>query len=92
MAVEWLRCSALYPLPVTRFHVNVFVVTNDFPPRLGGINYYVDQLMRRFPAGSVTVFSSCFPGWEAFDRYYPHEVIRLDTEMMLPTPQIRHSR
>ena len=29
--------------------VHVFVVTNDFPPRIGGINYYVDQLMRRLP-------------------------------------------
>jgi phosphatidylinositol alpha-1,6-mannosyltransferase len=68
--------------------VNVFVVTNDFPPRIGGINYYVDQLMRRFPAGSVTIFSSRHAGWEAFDREYPHEVIRLDTEMMLPTPAV----
>ena len=69
--------------------MNVFVVTNDFPPRIGGINYYVDQLMRRFPAGTVTIFSSRFAGWEAFDREYPHEVIRLDTEMMLPSPGVR---
>jgi phosphatidylinositol alpha-1,6-mannosyltransferase len=69
--------------------VRLFVVTNDFPPRIGGINYYVDQLMRRFPAGSVTVFTSRFPGWEAFDAAYPQEVIRLDTEMMLPTPAVR---
>jgi phosphatidylinositol alpha-1,6-mannosyltransferase len=68
--------------------VNVFVVTNDFPPRIGGINYYVDQLMRRLPAGSVTVFTSRFTGWQAFDREYPHDVIRLDTEMMLPTPGV----
>ena len=69
--------------------MQVFVVTNDFPPRIGGINYYVDQIMRRFPPGTVTIFSSRYPGWEAFDREYPHEVIRLDTEMMLPTPGVR---
>ena len=69
--------------------MQVFVVTNDFPPRLGGINYYVDQLMRRLPSGTVTIFSSRYAGWEAFDREYPHEVIRLDTEMMLPTPAVR---
>jgi phosphatidyl-myo-inositol dimannoside synthase len=68
--------------------VKVFVVTNDFPPRIGGINYYVDQLMRRFTPGSVTIFSSSFSGWEAFDRDYPHEVIRLKTQMMLPTPGV----
>lgn len=74
---------------VSQSFVRVFVVTNDFPPRIGGINYYVDQLMRRFPAGTVTIFSSRYAGWEAFDREYPHEVIRLETEMMLPTPAVR---
>lgn len=69
--------------------MHLFVVTNDFPPRIGGINYYVDQLMRRLPAGSVTIFASRYRGWEAFDRAYPQEVIRLDTEMMLPTPAVR---
>lgn len=69
--------------------MHVFVVTNDFPPRIGGINYYVDQMMRRFPPGTVTIFSSRYAGWEEFDRTYPHEVIRLDTEMMLPTPAVR---
>lgn len=69
--------------------VHVFVVTNDFPPRIGGINYYVDQMMRRFAPGRVTIFASRHPGWEAFDRDYPHDVIRLDTEMMLPTPAVR---
>lgn len=69
--------------------MHLFVVTNDFPPRIGGINYYVDQLMRRFPPGSVTIFTSRFPGWNEFDRDYPQNVIRLDTEMMLPTPGVR---
>jgi phosphatidylinositol alpha-1,6-mannosyltransferase len=69
--------------------VHVFVVTNDFPPRIGGINYYVDQLMRRLPRGTVTVLSSRYAGWEEFDASYPHEVIRLETEMMLPTPLVR---
>jgi phosphatidylinositol alpha-1,6-mannosyltransferase len=69
--------------------VHLFVVTNDFPPRIGGINYYVDQMMRRFAPGTVTIFSSRYKGWEAFDRTYPHDVIRLETEMMLPTPAVR---
>lgn len=69
--------------------MKVFVVTNDFPPRIGGINYYVDQLMRRFAPGSVTIFSSRFAGWEAFDRDYPHEVIRFGTPMLLPTPAVQ---
>lgn len=66
-------------------------MTNDFPPRLGGINYMVDQLMRRFPRGDVTIFASTYPGGGVaqFDASYPHEVIRLDTTMMLPTPGVR---
>lgn len=69
--------------------MGVLVVTNDFPPRIGGINDYVAQLFRRFPAGSVTVFASSYPGAPAFDRSYPQEVIRLPTAMMLPTPGVR---
>ncbi|MEO6443864.1 MAG: glycosyltransferase family 4 protein [Gemmatimonadaceae bacterium] len=69
--------------------MHVLVVTNDFPPRIGGINYYVDQLFRRFPPGEVTIFSSTSKGWQAFDAEYPQEVIRLPTGMMLPTPGVR---
>jgi len=71
--------------------VKTFIVTNDFSPRIGGINDYVDRMFRgsAFPSGSVTIFSSRYRGWEAFDRTYPHEVIRLDTEMMLPSPAVR---
>jgi phosphatidyl-myo-inositol dimannoside synthase len=69
--------------------LHTFVVTNDFPPRIGGINYYVDQLFRRFPSGTVTVFSSTFGDPRPFDAAYPQEVIRLPTGMMLPTPGVR---
>ncbi len=69
--------------------MHVFVVTNDFLPRVGGINDYVAQLFRRFPSGEVTIFSSTYRGASEFDRGYPQEVIRLDTEMMLPTPGVR---
>lgn len=68
---------------------SICIVTNDFPPRIGGINDYVHQLARRLPTGRVTVFASTFRGAEAFDREFVHEVIRLPTEMMLPTPGVR---
>ena len=69
--------------------MNVVVVTNDFPPRIGGINDYVAQLVRRLPSGSVTVCSSTFRGAAEFDGNFPQEVIRFPTEMMLPTPGVR---
>ena len=69
--------------------MHLVVVTNDFPPRYGGINDYVDRLVRRLPAHEVTVFTSSYRGAAEFDRNYPREVIRLPTEMMLPTPHVR---
>lgn len=70
--------------------MKLFVITNDFPPRVGGINYFVDQLMRRLPADwSATIASSTYSGAEEFDRSYPHEVVRFSTEMLLPTPAVR---
>ncbi|HZB49627.1 MAG TPA: alpha-(1-2)-phosphatidylinositol mannosyltransferase, partial [Mycobacteriales bacterium] len=34
------------------------VVTNDFPPRAGGIQAYVHTLVSRQPAGSMVVLAS----------------------------------
>ena len=45
--------------------VKIVVVTNDFPPRIGGINYYVDQIMRRLPTGAVTGEPPFCPEFEA---------------------------
>ncbi|MGH2725129.1 MAG: glycosyltransferase family 4 protein [Actinomycetota bacterium] len=66
--------------------MKVLVVTNDFPPKVGGINYYVSHLVRRFPPGEVTVFASDWPGAEAFDASFPHRVVRWSSDSMYPTP------
>jgi phosphatidyl-myo-inositol dimannoside synthase len=65
------------------------VVTNDFPPRPGGIQTFVHELVRRLPADEVLVYASRFRGWEAFDAEQPFEVVRDDTSVMLPTPDVR---
>jgi phosphatidylinositol alpha-1,6-mannosyltransferase len=72
--------------------VKILVVTNDFPPRIGGIQSYVEQLLIRLPATTdVTVFASTSPGAEEYDRRFPHRVVRIPTGMMLPTPGVfRH--
>jgi phosphatidylinositol alpha-1,6-mannosyltransferase len=69
--------------------MKTLVITNDFPPRVGGINYYVDQIVRRFPAGEVTVLAPAWPGSVAFDAEYPHEVVRWTSTRLLPTPPVR---
>ena len=69
--------------------MKLLVITNDFPPRVGGVNYYVSNLLGRFPSGEVTVFASDWPGAEAFDRTFPQKVIRGPAGNMYPTPAIR---
>jgi len=64
------------------------LVTNDFPPRRGGIQSFVHALAVRQPAGSVVVYASKWRGWEAFDAAQPFPVVREDTGVLLPTPAV----
>lgn len=68
--------------------MNVLVVTNDFPPKVGGVNYYVSELIRRFPQGTATVFASTWPKAAEFDRTFPQRVVRWPTHTLLPTPSV----
>jgi len=67
-------------------------VTNDFPPRPGGIQNYLDSLARRLPSDDLVVYA---PSWSSgsgshpeFDAAAPFEVVRHPTSLMLPTPDV----
>ena len=64
------------------------LVTNDFPPRAGGIQQFVHNLAVRLPADSVVAYASTWKGAEKFDAEQPFEVIREDTGILLPTPAV----
>jgi phosphatidylinositol alpha-1,6-mannosyltransferase len=64
------------------------LVTNDFPPRPGGIQSFVHNLALRQPAGSLVVYASTWRGAAKFDAEQPFEVVREDTGMLLPTPGV----
>jgi phosphatidylinositol alpha-1,6-mannosyltransferase len=64
------------------------LVTNDFPPRPGGIQQFVHNLAVRQPAGSLVVYASSWRGAAEFDAEQPFEVIREDTKVLLPTPAV----
>jgi phosphatidylinositol alpha-1,6-mannosyltransferase len=64
------------------------VVTNDFPPRVGGIESFVLAMVRRMPAGSVVVHTARQPQDAAFDATLPFPVIRDPSRLLLPTPAI----
>ncbi|MEU3456472.1 glycosyltransferase family 4 protein [Micromonospora sp. NPDC006766] len=64
------------------------LITNDFPPRPGGIQSFVHNLAVRQPPGSVVVYASSWRGAAKFDADQPFEVIRERTKVLLPTPLI----
>jgi phosphatidyl-myo-inositol dimannoside synthase len=68
------------------------VVTNDFPPRPGGIQSYLHALATRLPDQDLVVYA---PSWQhstgshpEFDAEQPFPVIRHDGGLMLPTPAV----
>jgi phosphatidyl-myo-inositol dimannoside synthase len=66
----------------------VLIVSNDFPPRRGGIQSFVHALALRLPAGSVVVYAPSWEGAAAFDARQPFPVIRHPTSLMLPVPSV----
>ncbi len=64
------------------------IVTNDFPPRQGGIQSFVHALAIRLPAGTVTVYAPAWKGAAEFDAEQPFPVIRHPTSLMLPVPSV----
>jgi phosphatidylinositol alpha-1,6-mannosyltransferase len=66
----------------------VLIVTNDFPPRAGGIQSFVHALAVRLPEGSVTVYAPAWEGAAAFDAAQPFPVERHPTSLMLPAPSV----
>jgi phosphatidyl-myo-inositol dimannoside synthase len=64
------------------------IVTNDFPPRQGGIQSFVHSLALRLPADSLTVYAPKWDGAAEFDSRQPFEVVRHPTSLMLPVPSV----
>ncbi|WP_182346946.1 glycosyltransferase family 4 protein [Tomitella gaofuii] len=66
------------------------LVTNDFPPRAGGIQSYLHTFASQLPPESLVVYA---PRWRGdshvrFDAQQPFEVVRHPTTLMLPTPSV----
>ena len=64
------------------------VVTNDFPPRAGGIQHYLHALASRLPPDEVAVYAPAWPGAAEFDAAQPFPVHRHPTSLMLPGPDV----
>ncbi|WP_329542084.1 glycosyltransferase family 4 protein [Streptomyces sp. NBC_01358] len=71
------------------------IVTNDFPPRPGGIQAFLHNMALRLDPEQVVVYASTWKrGVEgaaataAFDAEQPFTVVRDRTTMLLPTPRV----
>jgi phosphatidylinositol alpha-1,6-mannosyltransferase len=65
--------------------VKHLLVTNDFPPKIGGIQSYLWELWRRLPAEETAVLTTPYDGAGDFDAAAPMHVERIDQPVMLPT-------
>jgi phosphatidylinositol alpha-1,6-mannosyltransferase len=66
----------------------VLIVSNDFPPRRGGIQSFVHALALRLPADGVVVYAPAWAGAAEFDAQQPFPVIRHPRSLMLPLPSV----
>ncbi|MFJ9579495.1 glycosyltransferase family 4 protein [Streptomyces sp. NPDC101191] len=71
------------------------IVTNDFPPRPGGIQAFLHNMALRLDPERIVVYASTWKrsreGIEAtaaFDAEQPFMVVRDRTTMLLPTPRV----
>jgi phosphatidylinositol alpha-1,6-mannosyltransferase len=66
----------------------VLIVTNDFPPRRGGIQSFVHALAAHLPEDAVCVYAPAWDGAARFDSRQPFPVVRHRTSLMLPVPTV----
>jgi phosphatidylinositol alpha-1,6-mannosyltransferase len=64
------------------------LVTNDFPPKLGGIQSYLWELWRRLPSEEVAVLTTPYGGASDWDRDQQFHVERTSERVLLPTPSL----
>ena len=64
------------------------LVTNDFPPKVGGIQSYLWELWRRLPPDEVTVLTTPYAGAADFDAAQPFRVVRTREPVLLPGPWV----
>ncbi len=61
------------------------LVTNDFPPKVGGIQSYLYELWRRLPPTETTVFTTSYDGDTYWDAHRRFRVVRAKETQFLPT-------
>ncbi|QKT07605.1 glycosyltransferase family 4 protein [Gordonia sp. X0973] len=86
MGAEAVRRVSGSAAPIGR----TLLITNDFPPRPGGIQSYLQNLVDLLPPEQIVVYA---PRWRGrshveFDAAVPYTVVRHRTTLMVPTPLV----
>jgi len=66
--------------------VKHLLVTNDFPPKIGGIQSLLWEWWRRLPPDSFAVLTSPYEGAAEFDAQQPYLIRRTSEPVLLPHP------
>ena len=78
--------AALPTLGVTGH--KTLLVTNDFPPRRGGIETLLSGICAAFPPGALVVYTSALPAAYALGAEPSYPVVRDRAGTLLPTPRV----
>ncbi len=62
------------------------LVTNDFPPKIGGIQSLLWEWWRRLPPDQFAVLTSPYAGASEFDAEQPYRIERVREPVLLPHP------
>jgi phosphatidylinositol alpha-1,6-mannosyltransferase len=65
-------------------------VTNDFPPKIGGIQTMLWELWRRLDPTSFVVLTTPHKGAAEWDAEQPFRVVRTVDPVLFPVPWLRH--
>jgi len=68
--------------------VKTLCITNDFPPRPGGIQQFVHGFVSRLPPDEVVVYAPRWKGDRVFDDTQAYPVVRHPTSLMVPTRDV----
>ncbi len=71
----------------------ILLVTNDFPPRPGGIQSYLEQFVGRLAATGqheLWVYAPRWKGCQEYDAAAGYPIVRHPGTLMLPEPGVEH--
>lgn len=69
--------------------MTALLATNDFPPKIGGIQSYLYELWRRLPPESATVLTTPYEGAAEWDAQQAFRIVRTRQGFLLPTSAVR---